>query len=167
MNWEAVGAVGEILGAFAVVATLIYLASQVKHAKEAAADINRIARATGVREFNLAMAANDDLRNSVNKVMGGDKYIAEMAAHLGVSEADMSRTESANVHWFWLHWGQYASTTNEGDLAELRNLIAGFYSNAGVRVSWEQSPYARPILDPDFVSFVDQILAEQNEEKLS
>ena len=167
MNWDAIGAVGEIFGAFAVVATLIYLASQVKHAKEAAADINRIARATGVREFKLAMAANDDLRNGVNKVMGGDKYIAEMAAKLGVPEADMSRTESANVHWFWLHWGQYASTTSEEDLAELRNLIAGFYSNPGVRVSREQSPYARPILDPGFVNFVDQILAEVDQEKSS
>ncbi len=33
MNWEAVGAIGEIVGATAVVATLIYLASQVRHAR--------------------------------------------------------------------------------------------------------------------------------------
>ena len=26
MNWEAIGAVGEVLGAFAVVLTLVYLA---------------------------------------------------------------------------------------------------------------------------------------------
>ena len=32
MNWEAIGAVGEIVGAIAVVATLIYLAVQVRHA---------------------------------------------------------------------------------------------------------------------------------------
>lgn len=32
MNWEAVGAVGEILGAATVVATLFYLARQVGHA---------------------------------------------------------------------------------------------------------------------------------------
>lgn len=30
MNWEAVGAVGEILGAVAVVITLVYLAMQVR-----------------------------------------------------------------------------------------------------------------------------------------
>ncbi|MDA1372383.1 MAG: hypothetical protein O2971_16680 [Proteobacteria bacterium] len=58
MNWEAIGAIGEILGAFAVVATLVYLATQIRYAKEAASDANRIARATGVREFNLAMATN-------------------------------------------------------------------------------------------------------------
>ena len=32
MNWNAIGAVGEILGAIAVVATLFYLAGQIKHA---------------------------------------------------------------------------------------------------------------------------------------
>lgn len=31
MNWEAIGAVGEVIGAVAVVASLIYLAGQVRH----------------------------------------------------------------------------------------------------------------------------------------
>ena len=35
MNWEAIGAIGEIVGALAVVLTLGYLANQVRHAKEA------------------------------------------------------------------------------------------------------------------------------------
>ena len=30
MNWEAIGAVGEIIGAFAVVASLVYLAVQIR-----------------------------------------------------------------------------------------------------------------------------------------
>jgi hypothetical protein len=33
MNWEAVGALGEVIGALAVVATLIYLTVQVRYAK--------------------------------------------------------------------------------------------------------------------------------------
>ena len=31
MNWDAIGAIGEIVGAIAVVATLFYLAVQIKH----------------------------------------------------------------------------------------------------------------------------------------
>jgi hypothetical protein len=34
MNWEAVGAVGEFLGALAVVASLVYLAMQVRQARQ-------------------------------------------------------------------------------------------------------------------------------------
>ena len=30
MNWEAIGAIGEVIGALAVVASLIYLASQIR-----------------------------------------------------------------------------------------------------------------------------------------
>ena len=46
MNWGAIGAVGEILGAIAVVLTLVYLAVQVRYAKEAATDNNRNPRNT-------------------------------------------------------------------------------------------------------------------------
>ncbi len=47
MNWEAIGALGETLGALLVLITLIYLATQVRYAKNAAADANRLARAKG------------------------------------------------------------------------------------------------------------------------
>ena len=36
MNWEMVGAVGEVLGAAAVVGTLFYLANQVRQASREA-----------------------------------------------------------------------------------------------------------------------------------
>ena len=35
MNWEAIGAIGEVGGVFAVVATLVYLARQIRHSTEA------------------------------------------------------------------------------------------------------------------------------------
>lgn len=34
MNWEAIGAIGELIGALAVVLTLVYLAVQVRHSKQ-------------------------------------------------------------------------------------------------------------------------------------
>ncbi len=51
MNWDAIGAIGEILGAAAVVATLVYLAIQIRSANSAAADVNRLSRAVGVRDI--------------------------------------------------------------------------------------------------------------------
>lgn len=36
LNWDAIGAVGEILGAVAVLLTLVYLANQIRQAKEVA-----------------------------------------------------------------------------------------------------------------------------------
>ena len=56
MNWEAIGAVGELLGAAAVVFTLGYLAVQVRHAKTATADQSRLYRANAVQELILEAA---------------------------------------------------------------------------------------------------------------
>lgn len=50
MNWEAIGAVGEIGGAIAVIATLIYVATQVKGSA-------RAARSAAVTDATTAMQA--------------------------------------------------------------------------------------------------------------
>ena len=34
MNWDAIGAIGEIVGAFAVLITLVYLAKQIRHSTD-------------------------------------------------------------------------------------------------------------------------------------
>jgi hypothetical protein len=36
MNWEAIGAIGEVLGALAVIVTLVYLAVQIRQNTAAA-----------------------------------------------------------------------------------------------------------------------------------
>jgi hypothetical protein len=58
VNWEAIGAVGEILGALVVVATLVYLAAQVRESRRAtAADIYQ-SRATSRADAELQIALN-------------------------------------------------------------------------------------------------------------
>ena len=47
MNWDAIGAIGEITGALAVVLTLGYFGIQIRAAREAAADTNRLQRCKG------------------------------------------------------------------------------------------------------------------------
>ena len=160
MNWEAIGALGEIVGALAVVLTLAYLAIQVRHAKEAAADTNRLERSKGVRDMMLASAADSGLRENLTKGLQLSDYYNEIASNLNMSSDEAASFDWAMLYWFWLRWGQYASTTKESDVEELRNVISGFYRNPGVRVCWEKSPWARPVLEKDFVNFVDEILAQ-------
>ena len=160
MNWEAIGALGEIVGALAVVLTLAYLAIQVRHAKEAAADTNRLERSKGVRDMMLASAADSGLRENLTKGLQLSDYYNEIASNLNMSSDEAASFDWAMLYWFWLHWGQYASTNKESDVEELRNVISGFYRNPGVRVCWEKSPWARPVLEKDFVNFVDEILAQ-------
>ena len=49
MNWEAIGAIGEILGAIAVVGSLVYVASQIKHN-------TAVSRSEALKEFRIEAA---------------------------------------------------------------------------------------------------------------
>ena len=62
-----------------------------------------------------------------------------------------------------MHWGQWASTHSAKDLRELENVIGAFYGVEGMRHTWNNSPWGKPILDPEFVSFVDNVLSKIGE----
>jgi hypothetical protein len=160
MNWEAIGAVGEILGALAVVMTLGYLALQVRYARSATVDQSRLARATGVLEMNRLLSADQATRMGQLRNWGLEGSYEQMAEKLGVTVEEASRVDFVNVYHFWLHWSQYASTHDAKDLEELKHIIATFYTLPGVTLSWEMSPIGKPLLEEDFVAFVDEVLDE-------
>ena len=165
MNWDAIGAIGEVLGALAVVATLLYLAIQVRHAKTATTDATRLNRANGVQAMLLAMATDDALRSSVNKAQGTGPYINELSTRLSISADEAQRVDMYASYWFWLHWSQYASSTSPKDISELKNLVNTFYRFPYMEACWELSPAGRQILDPDFVAFVDNVLTDKQHKK--
>ena len=65
MNWDALGAVAEILGAGAVIATLLYLAKQLSHAVDSSssAATDRILR--GFDEINRMIVSDATLRETL------------------------------------------------------------------------------------------------------
>lgn len=67
MNWDAIGAIGEILGAAAVIATLLYLAKQLSHAVDStnSAATDRLVR--GFDEINRMIVSDRSLRETLLK----------------------------------------------------------------------------------------------------
>ena len=61
MNWEAIGAVAEILGAVAVVGSLLYLAVQVRHSANATQATSRYATAQLTTDILVATASDAEL----------------------------------------------------------------------------------------------------------
>jgi len=59
MHWEAIGAVGEIVGALAVVLSLIYLAIQVRQNSEMARAESRLRAVATWREFTNSLESGD------------------------------------------------------------------------------------------------------------
>ena len=162
MNWEAIGAIGEIIGAAAVALTLGYFAIQLRASKDAAADANRLERAKGVREMMLATSLNAEFKEIITKGLQLENYYEELGTDLNMTPEEASTFDWAMLYWFWLHWGQFASETRNSDLEELKGIINSFYTNPGVRMCWEKSPWAKPALEKDFVSFVDRTLTAKD-----
>ena len=166
MNWGTIATLAEVVAAIGVIASLIYVARQVRSSQATAADSNRLTRANGVREIMLANATNNELRNSVIKAYGFTPYYEEMARVLDITFDDAARADFQNNVYFWLHWGQFASTTDPQDLEELKGVLRT-YSLRGLNYSWEHSPFAKPALDPKFVEFVDAAIAEAPNQYIS
>ncbi len=160
MNWEAISAIGEITGAIAVVITLGYFALQIRSARETAADTNRLQRSNGVREIMLATMASRDVRAAIEHALGTSSLHEKFASELEVTHDEANIAHWLLLSWFWLHWGQYASTTTQKDIDELKNVVKIFYSNPGVHKIWSNSPFAKPALESDFVNFVEEVLRD-------
>ena len=157
---QELGSLGELIAAIATVVTLIYLAGQLRQNNQATADTNRLNRANGVTQMLIEVVGNPELMEGIARSHGVEAYYRGYAETIGVSVEEAARVDWWHLYYFWLHWGQYASSTTEEDLRELANVVRAFYSAPAVDYSWRHSPFARPMLDPTFVAFVEKVLAE-------
>ena len=67
MNWDAIGAVGELLGAAAVLFTLIYLAVQIRQNTSAVATATYESTMTGFNDINIVVAGNPALASVLDR----------------------------------------------------------------------------------------------------
>ena len=162
MNWIAIATISEIIGVIALVISLLYLAFQVRFARLAAADTSRTARAIGIRELDLAVVNNSELRE--NWIMSSDlKSIYEtLGSEMNVSVDSALQVDTLCQSWMRLHWGQYKSITTPGDLEDLERLVSLFYSVPPMLNCWRKSPYGSKVFDDDFVRFVEGAISKSN-----
>ena len=160
INWNAVAAIGQVISGAAVAVTLYYLTVQVRSAEIAASDANRLARADGVTSFWLSAAHSPEFRQNTMSFPGRSATVRELARRLEISEEQASQIESVAHYWFWLHWGQWSTTMEERDLAELRGMVQTYYTLPQVRAIWEVQ---RGWMAADFEAFVDEAIAEVDE----
>ena len=70
MNWEAIGAIAEAVGAAGVIASLVYLGSQIRSSTRAAKVTAYQQTITAGRDINLAVLANSDLFEAMTRRWG-------------------------------------------------------------------------------------------------
>jgi len=97
MNWQAIGAIADIVGATAVLATLIYLALQIRQNSRSINQQNDMARAQTIQ------ARADSVTQLIALIVNSEKMVAVFAKVMADKElapADLDPIERIRAHSF-------------------------------------------------------------------
>jgi hypothetical protein len=154
MTWQQIGALGELLSAIGVIASVLYLAFQVKGEREATLANTRQLRQNGVRDTALTMASSELLTPIVAKVgQPGPVIIALMDAF------DLDREEAHRLNGFNIAMLRQLETNLRMDMepeereATLETIRVQMNGQMGV---WW--PAAKPLFSRSFIEQVDQMM---------
>ena len=149
MNWEAIGAIGEVAGAIGVIVTLIYLAAQIRQS-------NSLSRS----ESRQALVANDVTSLTANL------RIADVFAKL-VSEDELTAQDQLQLSFMFsidlrnreFEYFQYTSgLLDEKVWLAYRQVILVNHSTRFGGIWWEE--VGRGLVDPGFAKLVDDLLVD-------
>ena len=153
MNWEAIGAVGEVAGAIAVVVTLIYLGIQVRH--------SRTATEANTRSLDLqTMFAVQSVFGAYNDLIGQSPDLAALVVRGDAALSDLAPAELLRYDAYQARRMNAVSLAysvrERGDIPEdfLGACVVAFLSTHGAREWWDGGPF-----DPEFRGWVNRYLA--------
>jgi len=167
MNWEEIGAIGQVLGSLAVFVTLVYLSIQTRHAQRTFQRSINQSRAEGASQLFMHMFNNERFTNALSTI---DKswprpptpIVATLVQRGGVSESDAYMINFHSHAW----WQYRAQTISEID--ELTE-AARFGFDAACRAFYAPDTFGgvwyasqKRFLNPDAVRYIDNLLAQPN-----
>lgn len=146
MNWEAIGAIAELVAALAVVISLVYLALQVKEGTEAARTSTYESIVSDFGALNRVIASTPDL--SALFVRGQEDYGALTADE----RARVSQLFFVCFHNFENIYYQYRKGYLEDDVwLGWRRLMLAYHGRPGFQLWWSMRSR---VFSPSFVEFL-------------
>jgi hypothetical protein len=151
MNWDAISAISETLGALGVIASLIYLATQLRSNAVASAVEAKLATTRFLTEFNRDLINNPDLYDLWDR--GGSEIES-------LSREEYIRFSNLNLNAFWFfsagHFQKRVGKLESNDFYEMESIMKFWISRPGVTNWWRK--YGRDRYNPKFVEYVDTIV---------
>jgi len=154
MNWDAIGAIAELVGAIAVVGTLFYLAVQVRHSKDAT-EANT--RSLELHSYMAWQSANVGLNTAMSnpaqseiiasgsydpKTLTDETWLAFVMMYIGIFQMAQSTDYL------------YRAGALDRELWEAEmNRVAGILNFPGVRQLWDAG--VKRHLTPRFVELIE------------
>ncbi len=152
MNWEAISAVGQVLSALAVVATLVYLSVQVRQNNRL---IQRDAHLDRIRHVaDPLIGSPEQLANVLEKVNTKDGCV-EPVTQAFMEKYDLSFEEAMTIlrylHRLW--FGYEADFLFTDRTEHLDRMIPAMMSFENNRLFWQYEK--RWLFSPEFIAYVD------------
>ena len=160
MNWDAIGAIAELLGAIGVIASLIYLATQIRQSREQMSQNTRAIRASSYQQY--VQSLGEVMHRGVDSPEMWQTVRTGMNEFAGLNEEDAFRFTywmTGVAHAFENCHYQYRVGMLDEDrwqkhYADVREL----FENPGIAQWWRTMP---PNMSPEFAALVERILGEE------
>ena len=160
MNWDAIGAIAELLGAVGVIASLVYLASQIRESREQMIQNTRASKAAAHQMYEQGVSST--IMDAV-RIPGLQEVLRRGDIDFeGLNEEDAHRY--SNVALVYVRtWDNAYYQHRMGMLDDVRWQVArrdleAYVLQPGVSQWWRKT---RPNLLPEFVALVNEILGEE------
>ena len=165
MNWDAIGAVGELLGSLAVLVTLAYLAVQVRHAREQMARAARDARFDALRQLSALLVTTPQLRHAQEKLSHhlGQRFDSTWMGFVIANGGTADDAALLGSQQF-MRWSIAEQTLGNledllpGERMQAEGFYRRIYGGQGIEAQYYRL-VARPHLNPDVVRIIDDLLA--------
>jgi hypothetical protein len=157
LNWDAVGAIAEGLGAAGVIASLLYLGVQVRASTRAAAVDAKLASTRMYTDFLVLLVESPELNDLMLRGRS-DLEALDQESYLRFSNLALISFSFFSAGYFQYEKG----TLDEDDWTELRVIIEYWLHGKGCRQWWAKigrQSFGRP-----FVEFIESKMAEVNDE---
>ena len=161
MTVMELGALGEFLGVFALVATLVYLATQVRDAQRQSRVAAMEARSSGLRDLMIATATSDRLSNAFQKASDAlDEQRTRFEVEL--ISLGLDPQEALSLRSWWVARYRLDATEfqgiGRGDEENRGRLISTYGEGLG-RLFWDAGPGKR---QSPFIDHVNELFADED-----
>jgi hypothetical protein len=159
MNWEAIGAIGEILGAIGVIASLLYLSLQIRHNSR---QIEAQVKGLQANSLNAIENTFTRFRESIIRdpqVASVWERALDLFDELEMEEKVQASTMFSELCFAWQN-NYTRALRGEYDLSEIEHFVKNLVvvlSRPGARKWWEESKVQ---YSPDFVPLIDARLRD-------
>jgi len=166
MTIAELGSIGEFLGSIAVLATLVYLAIQVRHARSEARRTAQVVRNQGVRESWINRAQNPELldamikaEQSLGAVFLEQPFVRDLVEQGGLSYREAYLVLCDQIIQ-WQNWVATVENLEDHSPAAIQRMNAAmktFYKTGYARHFWERQLEAN--VEKKTVKYVGKILS--------